>query len=91
MITLPKLRVYASYEGDGDMFARSGRRRYLELITDSDWYLIDRLIEDATVINRKLGSVQRTAEAIKRIQDNCDSQEAVEEIMRLAATDKKHW
>ena len=83
MITLSKLKIFKSYKGDVDMFARSGQK-YRDQITDVDWYLIDRLIQDAMVINRRLGSEERTREAIKNLQDNCEDQEVVDEIMRLA-------
>ena len=55
MITLPKLKIFESFKGDIDMFGRSGQK-YQRQITDDEWYLIDRLIQDAIVINRQLGS-----------------------------------
>ena len=61
------------------MFGRSGQK-YQRQITDDEWYLIDRLIQDAIVINRQLGS----EEAVKNLQDNCKDQEVMDEIMRLA-------
>jgi hypothetical protein len=73
------------------MISRSEQGKHAEHITDDETYLIDRLIQDATVINRRLGSEERTKEAIKNLQDNCEDQEVIDEIMRLAATDTKHW
>lgn len=85
MITLVKLRIYASYDGDGDMFARAGRKKERLLLRDSDWYLIDILLQDATVIDRHLGSEQRTAQAWQRLQDNCENADVINETRRLAA------
>lgn len=84
LITLSKLQVYVSYDGDGDRFARSGRPNEREILSDEDWLLIDLLIQDATVINRNLGSENRTDQATRRLRENTDGEDVVEEIKRLA-------
>jgi hypothetical protein len=60
--------IFARYHGDIDMFGRAAGRKDKETINDDDWYLIDTLLQDAIVIDRKLGSGRRTLEAIQRIQ-----------------------
>ncbi len=82
-----KLQIYISYKGDGDMFSRSRRAKERELISDDDWTLIDLLVQDATVTTRRLGSEKRTAEATKRLEENCESEEVIARIKRLAETD----
>lgn len=84
MITLEKLKIFARYDGDVDMFGRAGRTGERELFPDSERHLVDRLIEDATVLDRNLGSEQRNAEALKRLQDNCEDEKVIDEIRRLA-------
>lgn len=91
MITLKKLQIFTSYKGDGDMFARSGRVSAHESMNEDDWILIETLIQDATVINRHLGSEERTQQATTRLQENCENEEVIREIRRLAETDSKFW
>lgn len=91
MITLHKLKIYARYKGDVDMFGRAGRRSDQQLMDDKEWYLINTLIGDAAVINRHLGSEQRTAEATKRLLENCENEETINEIKRLAMTNSRFW
>lgn len=85
MITLSKLETYKRYKGDGDSYGRASRPAERESVNDSEWYLIDLLLQDATVLNRKLGSEQRNAEATQRLTENCENAEVVAEIRRMAA------
>jgi hypothetical protein len=84
MITLAKLKTYEFYQGDPDMYARSGKRHDEEPVADSEWYLIDSLIGDAAVILRHLGSQDRTADALRNLRANCESQDVIDRIMELA-------
>lgn len=84
MITSSKLRVFKRYKGDGDMFARSASSEERKLVSDREWELIDLLLQDAAVINRGLGSEQRNAEAVKRLQENSENQEVIAEIRQIA-------
>src|SRR5215213_4037083 len=84
MITAEKLQIFNRYKGDIDSFGRSGRQSEKQLLSDDEWYLVDTMIQDATVINRRLGSEQRAAQASERIRANCESQEVVDRIMLLA-------
>jgi hypothetical protein len=78
VITLAKLKIFAGYRGDIDMISRSRR------LDDEDCYMIDTLIQDAVVIDRKLGSEKRTAEAIERIRDNCENSEVIGQLHAVA-------
>lgn len=84
MITLSKLKIYERYGGDVDMFGRAGRGAERLLVSEDEWHLIGTLVQDATVINRKLGSEDRTAEAVERLRENCENEEVVAQIRRLA-------
>jgi len=91
MITFEKLRIFARYKGDGDMFWRSARQIERQVLTNDDWHLIDTLLQDATVVSRQLGSDQRTVEAMKRLTENSENDRVVSEITRLAEIDSKRW
>ena len=84
VITEAKLKLYKLYKGDGDMFARTGRKHEKEFMPDSDWHLIDLLLQDATVLSRQLGSENRNAEANRRLVENCENPKVVDSILRLA-------
>jgi hypothetical protein len=84
MITLGKLKIFARYKGDIDMFGRAGSQSEKKIVSDEDWHLIDILLQDAVVIDRRLGSDRRTKEATNRIQTNCESNEVVSQVHQLA-------
>jgi hypothetical protein len=84
VITLEKLKLYKAYKGDVDLFGRSGSVREKELMPDCDWYLIERLLGDATVLNRNLGSDHRNTEAEQRLESSCENEEAVKYLRHLA-------
>lgn len=84
MISITKLEIYSRYNGDVDMWLRTGRPKEHELMNSDDWHLIDLLIQDCIVLQRGLGSPQRNNEANKRLLDNCESEETVNRIRKLA-------
>ena len=84
MITLDKLRIFNRYKGDLDMFVRTGRARDKQTISDDDRYLIDLLLQDATVLTRELGSAERNPQATKRIRENGESDDVVQQVHALA-------
>ena len=91
MITLAKLKIYRSHYGDVDFFARSGRRSEGELLSDEEWFLIDRLILDAMVVNKHLNTEQQIDEATVRLKENSENKNVEKEIRRLAESDPKSW
>lgn len=56
MITKTKLEIYCKYLGDIDAFARIGTSQEKSIITDDEWMLIDELIQDMELIEKKLVS-----------------------------------
>jgi len=84
MITSEKVKIFASWKGDGDMFARSGSRSDKEVINDAEWSLIERMLEDQVVIKRNLGSAERVANAKERFRRHCENEEVIEHIGKLA-------
>jgi len=84
VITKAKLKIFERFKGDGDMFCRTGRQSEKRTFSDEDWHLIDVLLQDAIVIDRKLGSDHRTAEATERIRTSCEDDDVVEQVHWLA-------
>lgn len=84
MISLAKLRIHERYNGDLDMWLRTGKRSEKELMDSNDWHLIDTLIQDCLVIQRGLGSPSRNEEAEKRLRESCESEEIIRELEKLA-------
>ena len=84
MITLEKLRIFAIYKGDADMFGRIGRKVEKAIISEADWHLIDTLLQDCIVLDRNLGAEQRNIQASQRIKEHCENDEVVSRIRYLA-------
>ena len=84
MIDLKKLEIFRRYKHDLDLFDRAASPSERRLINRAEWLLIDTLLQDATVMMRKLGSDQRTAEAERRLWENTQDENVIAEIRRLA-------
>jgi hypothetical protein len=53
MLTIQHLEIYEAFGGDIDVWARSGDKG---VINDSDWYLIDELLQDLKMLKSGLTS-----------------------------------
>jgi len=84
MITIPKVKIYAHYDGDLDMWLRTGKKAEKEIMASEDWHLIDGLIEDCTVIQNRVGSERREADTFQRLIENCENEETIKALMKLA-------
>ncbi|MEP6849316.1 MAG: hypothetical protein ABI999_10700 [Acidobacteriota bacterium] len=84
MITVEKVKVFASWDGDIDMFTRAGRKWEKDLVSDDDWALIERILQDQIVIKRNLVSPERVVKAVERFKQVCENDEVVEMIGKLA-------
>ncbi|PYS86016.1 MAG: hypothetical protein DMF62_17345 [Acidobacteria bacterium] len=82
MVTLKKLKVFERYKGDIDMWSRLNINVDTG-IDDDEWRLVDTLIQDVIVIDRKLGSEERTKQASERLRQNCENEAVIAEIRRL--------
>ena len=56
MITISKLKLYQSFNGDIDFFSRVASEREKNSISDNEWFLIDSLISDIDLIKNELAS-----------------------------------
>lgn len=83
MVTLEKLKIFKRYS-DIDSFGRKASKIEKQIMSDEEWWLIETLLQDATVLVRDLGSPNRSAQANQRLTENCQSDEVINEIKRLA-------
>lgn len=72
MITLEKLNTYKSYNGDIDGWARSGPSWQKQVMTDEDWFLIENLIQDLTLVQRGLAAPDFIENLNNRLKDKCN-------------------
>ena len=84
MITKEKLSIYARYNGDNDAWARSGSRKEHSLIEDQDWYTIDGLIQDLSLILKGLASTSYNENINVKLSNLCDSEETIRELKKMA-------
>lgn len=80
MITLEKLKIYNRYNGDLDMWTRTGKSNEKKLMGSSDWYLIDSLIQDIGIAKKGLVAEQFTFNLKKRLTENCDNEETIRQL-----------
>jgi hypothetical protein len=85
MITKEKLNVYRWFNGDIDAWARSGSSSQKEAMKDEDWFMIERLIQDVVLMQKGLISDDFLKDVNKRLNDNCDNEETIIEIKKMAA------
>lgn len=83
MITQEKLRIYKKYDGSIDGWARSGRKKERNLMSDDDFSMIERLIQDLKLIDKGLAAEVYINDFYKRLNDNCDNAETIEQIKAM--------
>jgi hypothetical protein len=80
MITISKLKVFARYGGDCDMWSRSNEYSNL---TDTEWYLIDSLLQDITIIKNGQASVSYINAFNEKLSENTDGKETIDFLISL--------
>ena len=83
MITLEKLRIYEKYGGDIDHLARMQNESDLKTITTEDWAQIGGLIQDMGMENKNLISESYREKIKRRLENETDNQETMQELKRL--------
>jgi hypothetical protein len=77
MITKEKLNNYIFFNGDIDGWARAGTHSQKEGMSDSDWFLIDNLMQDLVIAQNGNASADFCSTLEQKLADNCDSNETV--------------
>ena len=85
MITKEKLKIYQSYKGDIDGWSRFAKGRQKEIFGDSDWSLIEGLIQDIKLVDRGLAANSYADDLITKLSTNCDYEETVVQLRDLAS------
>ncbi|POZ50303.1 hypothetical protein [Methylovulum psychrotolerans] len=87
MITSEKIKIYAHYYGDSDMWARRAKSSE-KAILSNDWYLIGSLIQEIELVNKGLASEKFTLNLKKHLIESCDNQETIRQLESLLAMNK---
>lgn len=82
MITKDKLDIFKKYHGDGDMFIRDANKETKNMIDYNDWSIIDSLIQDIRLVDKKLVSQDFEQRVLADIKLKVDK-EAIEYLYQL--------
>ena len=80
--------MYYKYNGDIDNWARIGSKNEITIIGDGDWYMIDNYLQDIILVKRKLTSPEFENTLNNNLENNCENQETINLLMKLAANVK---
>ncbi len=83
MITQDKIKIYKRYSGDVDSWARSGSKKEKLVMNDDDWYIIDGLIQDFSLVKKGLTSLTFSNDLNNRLKENCDSEETIQALKAI--------
>lgn len=81
MLTLEKIKLYKSYDGDIDGWSRTATKNEMTGMTSKDWYLIERFIQDLKLINGKLAAESFQKNFKSKLADNCEV-DKIEDIIK---------
>lgn len=84
MITGYKIRIFNRYDGDIDSWARSGSKKEKLFMNDDDWYMIDTLIQDLSIVRKGLASEEFKNTLNSKLKESCDNEETIIELQNLA-------
>jgi hypothetical protein len=84
MVTLKKLKIYKSYNGDSDSWARLSSKKHLSAMEDSDWALIDSLMSTIIIVKRGYASDEIVKTMDTKLSQNCDSEETIVLLKKMA-------
>lgn len=88
MLTSEKLKIYSHYKGDVDMWARIGRRKEKQIMTDDDWLIIDSILQDIRLVNSKLASKEYAEEVERKLEQYSTDVQTMEALKKIA---KENW
>ena len=88
MFTSENLGIYSRYKGDIDMWARIGKQKEQQVMTDDDWFFIDGFLQAIKLVNSGLASKEYAEELERRLEQNCADKETIEALKKMA---KENW
>lgn len=84
MITQEKIKIYNSFQGDVDGWARMGSKKEKAIMSDGDWSLIDGLVQDIQLVEKGLASKEFSNTLHRRLVENCDNPETINQLRKVA-------
>jgi hypothetical protein len=84
VVTIDKIKIYKRFNGDVDGWARIGTTEEKSTMNVDDWFLIDSLIQDISLIKKGLVSDSLMKSINKKLKENCDTDETIQVIKDLA-------
>lgn len=83
MITQDKIKIYKRYSGGIDSWTRSGSKKEKLVINDDDWYIIDGLIQDLSLVKKGLASPIFSNDLNNKLKMNCENEETIQELKAM--------
>lgn len=84
MVTLEKINIYKSYDGNSDMMAYVGSQAHKQIMTDDIWVLIRGFVGDLTLIKKGLAGDAYKKSIEEQLHKHCDGEETINELKRMA-------
>jgi hypothetical protein len=84
MITVEKIKIFLKYRGDLDAWARLSKKREAQIMTDSDWKLIDDCIQGIYLVKSGKASTDFEVKHKRKIEANISDDDALKMINQLA-------
>ena len=84
MITQDKIKIYKKYNSDIDSWVRNGSKKEKLIMNDDDWYLIDGLIQDFSLVKKGLTSLAFANDLNDKLKERCDSEETIQALKAIS-------
>lgn len=84
MITEEKLETFRKYSGNIESWDRFGKPKDKQILTYKEWTLIDELIQNIKLIEKKLASESFELLTYEKLKASCDSIKTQHELIELA-------
>lgn len=84
MITQEKIKIYSSFQGDVDGWARMGSKKEKVIMSDEDWSLINGLVQDIQLVKKGVTSKEFSDTLQRRLVENCDNPETINQLRKVA-------
>ena len=84
MITEKKIEIFNRYNGDIDGWVRNNSITEKLIIEDTDWYLIDSVLQDLYLVKKGVASSEFIVNLQNKLIKNCDNEETIAQLKKLA-------
>lgn len=83
MLTQAKLDIYKKYRGFYDGFYMQYRKDADNIITGSDWKMIEGLVQDLYLVRKGLAAPSFRDDLAVRLRNNCDGPDTIASVIAL--------